>query len=131
MRVAVSVLLVGTSTLTRTYRAEAAVNVWVVTFAVLPRGDATVVQVVPLVLIWTSKSRVLKAVRSPPAPACRSTTRLTEVLAPRSTCRNLVAASEQNLSVFPPFTVPLTAFAGPSFALHDALPVAGLFNARF
>src|SRR5436305_1585443 len=50
---------------------------------------------------------------------------------PRSTCRNLLASSEQNLSELPPDTEPLTALSGVSFALHDREPVAGRFNARF
>src|SRR5438067_8169396 len=53
-----------------------------------------------------------------------------DFVAPRSTWRNLVAVSEQNLSLSPPDTLPLTALAGVSFALHGAEPVAGLFMAR-
>src|SRR2546430_17027863 len=49
---------------------------------------------------------------------------------PRSICRNFVAAEEQNLSLLPPDTLPLTAFAGPSLLLQGAEPVAGRFNAR-
>ena len=49
---------------------------------------------------------------------------------PRSTWRNLVAASEQNLSLLPPDTDPLTALSGVSVLLHGAEPVAGRFSAR-
>src|SRR6185295_9286444 len=74
---------------------------------------------------------VLKLVLSPPAPACRTTNWLTLNVLPRSTWRNLVAAPEHHLSLRPPVTLPFTALAGPSFELHGALPVAGLFRARF
>src|SRR5687768_4660368 len=129
MRAAASVFWVGVVILSRMYRADTAVMLWVVLDAVLAVAVATVVQVVPLVLTWMLKARVLKAVFSPPAPACCTTNRLMFWLEPRSTCRNLVAADVQNLSVLPPLTVPLTALAGPSLALQAALPVAGLFRA--
>ena len=50
---------------------------------------------------------------------------------PRSTCNQLGAVSEQNLSALPPVTLPLTALAGPSALAHGVEPVAGLFRARF
>ena len=67
---------------------------------------------------------------SPPAPACRTVIEVSGCAAPRSTWRNLVAAAEQNLSLLPPETLPLTAFSGPSLALQDAEPVAGWLRAR-
>ena len=106
-------------------------NVCDETLAVLPRTWATVVQVVPSAETCRSKSRVFHDVLSPPAPAWRRVTDLTAVAAPRSTCRYFVAAVEQNLSLVPPETLPLTALAGPSLALQAADPVAGRFSARF
>src|SRR5690349_19979606 len=78
-----------------------------------------------------SKSRVFQRAASPPAPACRTTNRPTDTLAPRSTRRNLLAPSEHHLSARPPVTVPLTAFAGPSAAAHWLSALACLFSARF
>src|SRR5687768_7030742 len=77
-----------------------------------------------------SKSRVFHTAFSPPAPACRSTNRLSETLEPRSTCHHLLDDTEHHLSVLPALTEPFTAFAGPSLALHDESAVAGRFSAR-
>src|SRR6185437_405705 len=67
---------------------------------------------------------------SPPAPAWRRVNDEIGWLAPRSTCRNLVAPPEHHLSLLPPLTLPLTALAGPSLALHEESAVAGLLSAR-
>src|SRR5688572_12034513 len=91
----------------------------------------TVVQATLSVLVWMVKSRVLKVALSPPAPACFTTKLETLNGAPRSTCRKSGAVVEQNLSVLPPETLPLTALAGPSLALQAVLPLAALFRARF
>ena len=106
-------------------------NVVVVTLAVLPRTCAAVAQVTPSVLVCTSKSRVLNAAFSPPAPACRITTRPTETVASRSTRHHFEAPSEHHLSALPPLTVPFTALAGPSVEAHWLSAVAALFSARF
>ena len=50
---------------------------------------------------------------------------------PRSTRSQAPATPEQNLSVFPPLTLPLTAFSGPSAGAQAAVPVAGWLSARF
>src|SRR5438093_730557 len=76
------------------------------------------------------KSFVLKRGDSPPAPACCKTMLPMLTEAPRSTCTNLVASSEHHLSEFPPVTLPLTAFSGPSAAPHDALEVTTLLRAK-
>src|SRR5262245_35951567 len=128
MRAALSVVWVGTSTLRRTNRADIDTG-WFVTPAVLPRIEATVVQVVPFNDTCRSKSRVFQDAVSPPAEACLTTMDETENDDPRSTCQNFVVPSEHHLSVVPPDTLPLTALAGPSLALHDESAVAGLFNA--
>src|SRR6185295_1652831 len=122
---------VGVVTLSRMKRAFVADTLWVVTLAVLAVALATVVKLVPLALTWMLNACVLKLVLSPPAPACRTTNWLTLNVLPRSTWRNLVAAPEHHLSLRPPVTLPFTALAGPSFELHGALTVAGLFRARF
>src|ERR1700754_1965639 len=101
-------------TFRRMYLADLGVKVWVVVSAVLPRTEATVVQVVPSVLSWTSKSRVSQPACSPPAPAWRSTTLPTVWLDCRSTRRNLFAPSAHHLSALPPVQLPLTALAGAS-----------------
>src|SRR5207248_9883767 len=101
-----------------------------VTSAVLPRTCATVVKVVPSVETCRSKSWVSQPLNSPPAPAWRMVTWLRCIDEPRSTRRNLVASSEQNLSPVPPETLPLTALSGVSVLPHGADPVAGRFNAR-
>ena len=67
---------------------------------------------------------------SPPAPACRTVNDEIGWVEPRSTCSHLDAPPEHHLSEFPPLTLPLTAFSGPSLALHDESAVAGLFRAR-
>src|SRR5215207_4754237 len=129
---AVSVFWVGVMTVSRRWRAlTGAVSACSETFAVFPRTWVTVVQVVPSFDTWRSKSRVLNAALSPPAPAWRTVSDRSVCAVPRSTRRNLVAASEQNLSELPPETLPLTALAGASLALHGAEPVAALFRARF
>src|SRR2546423_11278497 len=83
----------------------------VLTLAVLPRACTTVVKLVPLFDTWRSKSRVLNDVLSPPAPACRTVNDVIAADEPRSTWRNLVAASEHHLSLLPPDTEPLNAFS--------------------
>src|SRR5947208_2747970 len=50
---------------------------------------------------------------------------------PRSTWRKADPSSEQNLSLVPPDTDPLTALSGVSLALQVGEPVAGRFSARF
>src|SRR5690348_12364861 len=117
------------STLSRTNRPVTLTAVSV-TSAVLPRTCATVLKFVPSVETCRSKSCVSHPLNSPPAPACRIVTWLRCIDEPRSTWRNLVAASEQNLSPLPPETDPLTALSGVSVELHGADPVAGLFSAR-
>src|SRR5439155_16767291 len=105
---------------------------WSVMAAVLPRAWTTVVKVVPLSDTWMSKSRVFWSAPSPPASAWRTVNLVIATRAPRSTVRILLpAAEEHHLSLLPPKTVPLTAFSGPSSALHGVEPVAGLFKARF
>src|SRR5262245_63549952 len=89
----------------------------------------TEVKLVPLALTWILKARVLKLALSPPALACLTTKLVMLKFCPRSTCRNLAPAWEHHLSLLPPETLPLNAFEGPSLALHDTLPVAGLFSA--
>jgi hypothetical protein len=42
----------------------------------------------------------------------------------------LLLPPEHHLSLLPPETLPLTAFAAPSFALHWESAVAGWFSAR-
>ena len=55
---------------------------------------------------------------------------LTVCTEPRSTCSQDGEANEQNLSVVPPETLPLTALAGVSLLLQAVEPVAGLLSAR-
>src|SRR5690348_11772043 len=74
---------------------------------------------------------VLNAACSPPAPACLTTRRVRVCAEPRSTCSHDGPAAEQNLSVLPPVTLPLTALSGPSFAAQAAEPVAARPCARF
>ena len=74
---------------------------------------------------------VSHSVSSPPAPACRIVTCVSFFDEPRSTCRNAGESSEQNLSLVPPDTEPLTALSGVSVLLHGVDPVAGRFSARF
>src|SRR5436309_1553722 len=105
-------------------------NVLVVTSAVLLRTVATVMKFTPSLDTWRSKSWVSQPANSPPAPACRIVMVWIVMVEPRSTWRSLVAASEQNLSLVPPDTLPLTALSGVSVLLHGADPVAGLFSAR-
>ena len=103
---------------------------WLVTLAVLPRTCTTVVKLVPSAETWMSKSRVFQVVLSPPAPACRTVNDPIDRVEPRSTCRNLVPeTSEHHLSLVPPETLPLNAFAGPSSLLQGVEPVAGRFSA--
>src|SRR5436309_15980851 len=101
----------------------------VVTSAVLPRTCASVVKLVPSPDTWMSASRVSHTAFSPPAPALRTVNDLMLNDWPRSTRRNLVDPREHHLSLRPPETLPLNAFAGPSFALHCESAVADLFNA--
>src|SRR5262245_20090141 len=77
------------------------------------------------------KSRELRLKSSPPAPACSKTKRPMVTLRPRSTCRNGLAAGEHHLSSGPLSALPLKALSGVWFGLHDALPVACAFKARF
>src|SRR5579859_4615721 len=113
----------------RTYR-PLVLTVLVVTSAVLPRTVATVVKLVPSLDTCRSKSSVSQHVHSLPAPACRIVMLWMVIVEPRSTWRNLVASSEQNLSLVPPLTLPLTALSGVSELLQGVDPVAGLFSAR-
>ena len=115
----------------RTYRAVVVAIGWVVTLAVLPVTVTTVVQLVPLLETWSVKSRVFHDVLSPPAPAWRSVKDWIGYAVPRSTCQNFVEPSEHYLSLLPPDTLPLTAFSGPSLALHDESAVAALLRATF
>src|SRR5262249_15037510 len=66
------------------------------------------------------------------APAWSMTIRFTLCTPPRSTRQNWVpiAPSEHHLSVSPPEMLPLTAFSGPSPALHWLSAIAGWFSAR-
>src|SRR5690348_2979229 len=123
MRAWLSDVWVGVTTLSRTYRPVVFTG-WVVTPSVLPRACTTVVKLVPLSDTWMSKSRVLNEVLSPPALACRTVNEPIALDAPRSTWRNWVAAPEHHLSLLPPDTLPLNAFAGPSLLLHGVEPVA-------
>src|SRR4051794_22265706 len=129
MRAWLSDVWVGVSTLSRTYRPVVFTG-WVVTPSVFPRACATVVKLVPLSDTWMSKSLVLNDVLSPPALAWRTVNDEIAVDEPRSTWRNRLAAPEHHLSLLPPDTLPLTAFAGPSLLLHGVDPLAGLFSAR-
>src|SRR2546430_4211672 len=129
MRAWLSVPWVGVSTLSRTNR-PLVLALWFVTAAVLPRACTTVVKVVPSLDTCRSKSRVLNVALSPPACACRTVKELIAIVEPRSTVRILGVALEHHLSLLPPETLPLNAFAGPSLALHGVDPVAGLFSAR-
>src|SRR6185295_7452437 len=131
MRAALSVVWVGAVMFSRTYRALVVVMGWLVTLAVLPVTVATVVHVVPLPDTCRVKSRVFQVVDSPPAPAWRTVKDWMANDDPRSTCQNLVAPSEHHLSELPPETLPLTAFAGPSLALHEESAVAVLLRATF
>src|SRR6266511_2599820 len=116
MRAAPPVPCSAVMTLSRTNRPLAAVA-WLVKLA--PSGETRM-----------SKSRVLKLVLSPPAPAWRTVNDTIERVEPRSTWRNLVpATSEHHLSLVPPDTLPLNAFSGPSLLLHGVEPVAGRFKA--
>src|SRR4051812_20898116 len=99
-----------------------AVTGWLVTLAVLPVTVTAVVQLAASFDTWMVKSRVLKVVLSPPAPACRTVNDWIAFVEPRSTCRNFVAAVEHHLSLLPPETLPLTAFSGPSVVAHAAEP---------
>src|SRR5919204_526558 len=130
MRVAASPFWVGVMTFSRMNRPDVLTG-WVDTSAVLPRACTTVVKLVPSLDTWMSKSRVSQAEVSPPAPACRTMNCDSDCTEPRSTWRNLVAASEQNLSLVPPDTLPLTALSGVSLELHGAEPVAGRLSAMF
>src|SRR5438874_1749446 len=130
MRAAVSVVFVGVMTFSRTNRPVTGEDSGTfVTSAVLPRICATVVKFVPSVETWMSASFVSQVADSPPAPALRRVKDLMENDWPRSTWRNLLVPSEHHLSLFPPETLPLNAFAGPSLALHIESAVAGLFSA--
>src|SRR5439155_17298865 len=104
----------------------------VVTLAVFPVTCTTGLKFVPSDETRMSKSRVLNEVLSPPAPACRTVQLVSDMTEPRSTVSAFVpATSEHHLSLVPPDTLPLTAFSGPSLALHGVEPVAGLFSATF
>src|SRR5213076_3071379 len=130
MRAAVSVVLVGVMTFSRTNRPVTGEDSGAfVTSAVLPRICATVVKFVPSADTWMSASLVSQVDVSPPAPALRTVNDLMENDWPRSTWRNLFVPSEHHLSLLPPETLPLNAFAGPSLELHCESAVAGLFNA--
>src|SRR2546430_591580 len=129
MRAWPSVPWSGVSALSRTYR-PLVLTLWLVTAAVLPRTWTGVVKVTPSLDTWMSKSRVLNDGSSPPAWACRTVKELIAIVEPRSTVRILGVALEHHLSLLPPETLPLNAFAGPSLALHGVDPVAGLFSAR-
>src|SRR5262245_33152188 len=129
MRAAPVPVLVGAVTFSFTYRAVVVLIGWLVMLAVLPVTVTTVVQFTPSLETWMVKSRVFQVLDSPPAPAWRSVNDWMANVPPRSTCRNLVAPSEHHLSELPPLTLPLTALAGPSLALHEESAVAALFSA--
>src|SRR6266498_3313609 len=94
MRAAVSVLLVGVITFSRTYRPlTGAPGATLVTFAVFPRICATVVQVAPSAETRMSASRVFQVDVSPPAPALRRVNDWIAKLWPRSTWRNFAIQS--------------------------------------
>src|SRR4051794_4710724 len=96
-------------------------TVLVVVEAALFVTVAAVLHTPPPVEVSSVKFLVLKAVDSPPAPACRTTNLVSWWLAPRSTSIDLAPATpEHHLSLLPPDTLPFTAFAGPSLALHEA-----------
>src|SRR2546430_14003377 len=124
MRAAVSVVCVGVRMFSLTNRPLAA---WltVVTSAVLPRIWLTVVKFVPSLDTWMSASLVFQSAVSPPAWALRMMNDWIDIVEPRSTWRNFVAAPEQNLSELPPETLPLNALSGVSLELHAVDPVAG------
>src|SRR5919205_3518491 len=87
--------LAGMMMSSRTYRADAE-NSWPVTFSSFPATVATSVQWLPSVLTETVKSRVLRLVGSPPAPAWYSTTFDNGVTLPRSTCSHGCADDEHH-----------------------------------
>src|SRR5215217_5594431 len=103
---------------------------WVDVLSVLPVTVTGVLHVVPLLEVWMVKARVFQPVDSPPAPACLRVKLLTVCAEPRSTCIHEGETSEQNLSVVPPETLPLTALAADSLLLHAVELVVGLFSAR-
>src|SRR5690242_14708974 len=104
--------------------------VWVDVLAVLLLTVTGVLHEVPVVEVWMVKARVFQVVASPPAPAWCTVKLLTVCADPRSTCIQAPEASEQNLSVVPLETLPLTALAGVSLVLQAVEPVAGLLSAR-
>lgn len=103
---------------------------WVEVLPVLLLTVTGVLQVEPLLDVWMVNALLFQAVDSPPAPACWSVKLLTVCAVPRSTCIHAGEVSEQNLSVVPPETLPLTALAADSVLLQGAELVVGLFNAR-
>src|SRR5687768_14013299 len=93
---------------------------WRVMLAVLPATVATGAKFAPSVLRASEKSRVLSAGSSPPAPAWRRMMWLIGATAVRLIWKVSIGPKEQNLSVRPPLTVPLTAFSGPSVGAQGA-----------
>src|SRR5690349_17714590 len=96
-------------------------TVWLVVDAVLLVTVAAVDQTPPPCDVSMVKFFVLRVAASPPAPACLTVNFLMDWPAPRSTSNDLLpAAAEHHLSLRPAVTVPLTALAGVSVALHVA-----------
>src|SRR5437763_501623 len=99
-----------------------------VTSAVLPRICATVVKLVPSVLVWMVYAPVFQPVFSPPRPACLMTKLDTFIAEPRSTCSVNGAVSEHHLLLLA--SVPSTALSLVSVLAHGADEVVGLPSAR-
>src|SRR5690349_18201335 len=100
MRVALLPLLVGVVTLSRTYRALRALTGWYVRLDRDPVTVTALLKFVPSVLVWIVNAPVFQPVFSPPRPACLTTNEVTVFAEPRSTCRKLGLAVEQNLLLF-------------------------------
>src|SRR5262245_39962825 len=129
MRLAPSTFCVGVVTVSRTYRAVAAVMRCVVTRSALPATVTAVVQAAPSALVSMVKARVLYPACSPPAAACRTTNRRSVRAAPRSSCRVAPATPLHHLLL--PVTTPSAALAGDSASTQAAEPVTAVPRARF
>src|SRR5277367_5673310 len=77
------------------------------------------------------KAAVLLPKPSPPAPACSTIFFSSRKRHTRSTVIQELATFEHHLSLSPPETLPLTAWAAVCEELHGVLLVAGAFSARF
>src|SRR5580704_6524772 len=104
---------------------------WVVMLSTLPVTLTTGEKFTPSVDTWILKAAVLLPKPSPPAPACSTTKRETLKTAPRSTVIQELATFEHHLSLSPPETLPLTAWAAVCEELHGVLLVVAPFSARF